>query len=57
MFKSKKNSETVNTTAEERPPKTRKEEIKHGADLVALVATIISTTISITDVVAAMKNK
>ena len=55
MFKSK-NKKTVNQ-AEEKAPKTRKEEIKHGADLIALMATIVSTTISITDVVAAMKNK
>lgn len=56
MFKSKKNQETVNP-AEEKAPKTRKEEIKHGADLIALVATIVSTSISITDVVAAMRKK
>lgn len=56
MFKSKKNQETVNP-AEEKAPKTRKEEIKHGADLVALVATVVSTVISISDVVADIRKK
>lgn len=56
MFKKSKNQETVNQ-AEEKAPKTRKEEIKNGADLVALVATVISTAISISDVVASIKKK
>lgn len=56
MFKKSKNQETTNPV-EEKAPKTRKEEIKHGADLIALVATIVSTTISITDVVSAMRKK
>lgn len=56
MFKSKKNQD-VTTNQEEKVLKTRKEEIKHGADLIALVATIVSTTISITDVVSAMRKK
>lgn len=56
MFKSRNNEATVNQ-AEEKAPKTRKEEIKHGADLIALVATIVSTSISISDVVAAMRKK
>lgn len=55
MFKSKKNQEPVNQ--EEKAPKTRKEEIKNGADLVALVATVISTAISISEVVANIKKK
>lgn len=56
MFKKSKNQETVNP-AEEKAPKTRKEDIKHGADLIALVATVVSTAISISDVVTAMKKK
>ena len=55
MFKYKKNQEPVNQQAD--APKNRKEEIKHGADLVALVATIVSTTISISDVVSEIRKK
>lgn len=54
MFKKSKNQETINQAE---APKNRKEEIKHGADLVALVATVVSTAISISDVVADIRKK